>query len=519
MNIDVQFEEQNMALDVDFGEVQTAQPGGSPSKDAEERLQKQIGDLAELSTENKENLVAAINEVASKPDGLSAYEIAVKNGFEGTEQEWLASLKGEPGKDGQPGKDGKDGVDGGGIVNESFGSVVALTDSTDRNLHGLNIYGKTTQDGTPTQESPVELVTSGANGAINTFVTGKNLFGGDIFADKLVEVAGATKDEASRTVTFKAENVNKKVILSGAFKANTQYTLILYGMNTSSEKSFANIGFNYTDGSKSDPLKFKAVNELSYCVHTSEKGKTISCVVGVYNTKDSIIQYDMCGVFEGVLTEADFEPHVSQILPISTPNGLFGVPAANISAYPGNYTDENGQQWICDEIDFVRGVYIQRTKTVDMGSLNWRYSTGTYPYFYTEVSKKTRSQAGALCTAYSFEPEYTTWQNGDLVFNDRPIKNHGMVNFVNHAYTDAADFKAAMSGQTILVALETPVETPLSADELSAFAELHTNYPTTAIYNDEGAGLGVKYVADTKLYIDNKFTELRNAILSAGANV
>lgn len=28
-------------------------------------------------------------------DGLSAYEIAVKNGFEGTEQEWLESLKGE----------------------------------------------------------------------------------------------------------------------------------------------------------------------------------------------------------------------------------------------------------------------------------------------------------------------------------------------------------------------------------------------------------------------------------------
>ena len=30
---------------------------------------------------------------------LSAYEIAVKNGFEGTEEEWLASLKGEDGKD------------------------------------------------------------------------------------------------------------------------------------------------------------------------------------------------------------------------------------------------------------------------------------------------------------------------------------------------------------------------------------------------------------------------------------
>lgn len=41
--------------------------------------------------------------------GKSAYEIAVKNGFEGTEEEWLESLKGEPG---EPGKDGQDGQDG-----------------------------------------------------------------------------------------------------------------------------------------------------------------------------------------------------------------------------------------------------------------------------------------------------------------------------------------------------------------------------------------------------------------------
>ena len=45
-------------------------------------------------------------------DGESAYEIAVANGFEGTEQEWLDSLKGEPGKPGKDGKDGEPGVDG-----------------------------------------------------------------------------------------------------------------------------------------------------------------------------------------------------------------------------------------------------------------------------------------------------------------------------------------------------------------------------------------------------------------------
>lgn len=41
--------------------------------------------------------------------GKSAYEIAVENGFEGDEQAWLESLKGQ---DGKPGKDGEDGRDG-----------------------------------------------------------------------------------------------------------------------------------------------------------------------------------------------------------------------------------------------------------------------------------------------------------------------------------------------------------------------------------------------------------------------
>ena len=60
----------------------------------------------------------------SGKDGESAYEIAVRNGFKGTETEWLESLKGEkgdtgdqglqgePGKEGQPGKDGAPGADG-----------------------------------------------------------------------------------------------------------------------------------------------------------------------------------------------------------------------------------------------------------------------------------------------------------------------------------------------------------------------------------------------------------------------
>lgn len=49
---------------------------------------------------------------AGELTGDSAYEIAVKNGFEGSESQWLASLKGADGADGADGTDGANGADG-----------------------------------------------------------------------------------------------------------------------------------------------------------------------------------------------------------------------------------------------------------------------------------------------------------------------------------------------------------------------------------------------------------------------
>ena len=42
---------------------------------------------------------------AEDASGRTAYDVAVKNGFEGTEEEWLASLKGDPGKTPEKGVD------------------------------------------------------------------------------------------------------------------------------------------------------------------------------------------------------------------------------------------------------------------------------------------------------------------------------------------------------------------------------------------------------------------------------
>lgn len=63
----------------------------------------------------------------------NAYQIAVENGFEGTESEWLESLKGADGKDGINGKNGVDGQDGKDGQNGTDG--IGIT-STEINANG-----------------------------------------------------------------------------------------------------------------------------------------------------------------------------------------------------------------------------------------------------------------------------------------------------------------------------------------------------------------------------------------------
>lgn len=60
--------------------------------------------------DSEKEIIGSIQETFLK--GLSAYEIAVKNGYSGTEEEWLASLKGEQGIQGIQGEQGIQGVKG-----------------------------------------------------------------------------------------------------------------------------------------------------------------------------------------------------------------------------------------------------------------------------------------------------------------------------------------------------------------------------------------------------------------------
>jgi hypothetical protein len=75
----------------------------------------------------------------------------------------------------------------------------------------------------------------------------------------------------------------------------------------------------------------------------------------------------------------------TQTLTLSTPNGLPGIPVKS----DGNYTDPQGQQWVCDEVDLERGVRVQRVgkaeiKRVDVSKdPKWYDANKSYSYEVT----------------------------------------------------------------------------------------------------------------------------------------
>ena len=103
-----------MGLGVDYYKGEPGEqgiPGKTPVKGVDYFTDAEIAEI-------EKEVASQITVGAKGEDGKSAYQLAVEAGYEGSETEWLASLKGKDGKDGTNGingtngKDGKDGING-----------------------------------------------------------------------------------------------------------------------------------------------------------------------------------------------------------------------------------------------------------------------------------------------------------------------------------------------------------------------------------------------------------------------
>jgi hypothetical protein len=262
------------------------------------------------------------------------------------------------------------------VVGVASGTNIYLDDAIEQHLVGLRIFGKTTQDGTPTPDTPVDLVSVGDSGSITVNVTGEN----------------------------------------------------------------------------------------------DARGMTIA-----------------------------------------TPNGLPGIPVSE----GGNYTDANGQQWICDEIDLARCVYVQRIGytvldgTQTYGINLWQLSThGCYLFEYRPndlspattdhpaISDKLTNDKWGLFSATETRAMLYATSGLLIVFlPDQTIQT-------------VEAFKSYLANNPICVLyqIKTPIETPLSEEEIAAYSALHTYRNHTTISNDASAHMELEYVMDAKKYIDSLMT-------------
>ena len=414
--------------------------------------------------------------------------------------------------DGQKGEKGDGAPD---IVCEEAGSVIAIKDSNDRQLRGLTIYGKTTQDDTPTPEAPVELVTAGKSGTIKTIVAGKNLVpypyyrqelsgntytspGGIDFtvnADGSVTANGTNNGTGNDSGQFLFTDATELWLPVGEYILST-------GVDADTNKGWYLMVSMRTGKGES---KYAYGGSVKFTVTEAGIGY-ISWRIREGNTANNLTIYPQLEV--GSVATAYEKPVKTQTLTASTPNGLPGIPVSS----GGNYTDKNGQKWICDEIDFACGVYVQRIKAVNMVDLNGGYNGSNF--WFSAIKDKKIGITNLLCSHYP-----VLGKSSGATRRMSGGQDTSNLFIYDPEYSDWDVLRTVCNDAVILYELAAPIETALSAEELATYAALHTNKPNTTVYNNAWAEMKLVYNADTKTYIDNKFAELQNAILSAGANV
>ena len=367
------------------------------------------------------------------------------------------------------------------IHNTASGSVITANDAAEgRPFRRLRVFGKSTQDGTPSVENPVPIVNAGEGGSITVEVTGRNLL----------------KPNSHNTY------------YEFPLKANTVMTLMTNGKPSQG----GNIKFSATDGSN---------------VWLSiDAGQTRVCrSIGNKDVKGFYDQLNVGGGLEYMFAVGDiktYTPYVEpQSLTLATPNGLPGIPVTK----DGNYTDENGQQWICDEIDLGRGKYVQRVNnfvfndkalfSVDIEAKHENSILINIPV--TDASNFSTLGANSMLCDRLKACEHNIYSIDEVSCGYTGGANYLRVRLPISAGTEIEEIKNYLADKSfkILYIIATPIERDLTPEEIAAYKALRTYIPTTVITNDAGAGMEVTYVADTKTYIDNKFAALNKAVLDA----
>lgn len=182
----------------------------------------------------------------------------------------------------------------------------------------------------------------------------------------------------------------------------------------------------------------------------------------------------------------------SQTLVLSTPGGLPGIPVSS----GGNYTDGNGQQWVCDEIDLARGKYVQRVGKTVVDGTEIKF-TATSEGDYWNLPHRCAPGISEIQIAISkYFPTNVILGNMEYSFLfTMPTLISPYFSLVDELNAFCAEKYA--DGQPLeLYYIMAPIETDLPAEEIATYKALHTYTPNTTVSNDAAAWMEVGVIME-----------------------
>ena len=394
-------------------------------------------------------------------------------------------------------------------IQTASGTVVTFPQSAERAFSGLSIYGHSTQDGTPSPENPVPIVSAGSvmttgaqlfdasliNGVQNNGISATHNANGSIKVTGIIEKTGGTNLYSQKFHLNEGE-------YSIGLSIGVDFYVSIVPYNSTLAALDCNIGNTSAHGFIEDgdyTLRFYRETE-------SNENINFEVYVMINSGSTALPWEPYTGRIPGVNPyEGEINVSISgsnaqsQTLPISTPGGLPGIPVTS----GGNYTDESGQQWICDEIDLKSGKYVQRVKSVTFdGSENWGIKSSDEGNQYFSCDSKKPDYA-------EDSPNMNGLSNMVKVVSHDIIDIHGDNNVISWIFywrlrlsnldisagATVDDLKQFLSSNPITVyyTAQSPIETDLPAEEIAAYKALHTYSPTTTVSNDANAWMKVEY--------------------------
>lgn len=215
----------------------------------------------------------------------------------------------------------------------------------------------------------------------------------------------------------------------------------------------------------------------------------------------------------------------NQSLILSTPSGLPGIPVNS----GGNYTDANGQQWVCDVVDLIAMKLIKNVcemhvvDHIDTIAKSSNQKGDTYFFTVTDFNLSIPTSSNnrydeMICTHFVPGSSYSIDVRFDIA-NIDPISGSQNIRFCfgptgsMPTLEDAREWFLARD-VIVIYPLATPIITQLTDEEISAYRALTTYDGTTVVSTAEPvSGIQARYVADGTKCVES--IESRLAALEA----